>query len=319
MPLPTSDVIGLMVDNLEKRDSVFPIPSGNAVKWARGLDIPYGGDTVIYTGTLYQLLPYIMAAVKNLQLFEESPLGKLVFIARFVNKFINMTAFMAWPSRKEMNAYNTLIKNIALLLKRANVQFGYLYEDELYSGALAYDMGADEVFEAHVKKVYEVLKKKKVKRLITIDPHTTNMLRSVYPKLLDGYELQVQSYLEVLAESDIQPRREVNKDVVVHDSCVYSRYEGVIQEPRLLLKKAGYQVHEPSDTKNLTHCCGGPIEAIFPSKAHEIGKKRVEQLKASKGQGVTMCPICLATLKKASNGDMEIVDISTLLADAFCQ
>ena len=38
------------------------------------------------------------------------------------------------------------------------------------------------------------------RRVITIDPHTTNMLRSVYPKLIPGYDIQVKTYLEVLAE-----------------------------------------------------------------------------------------------------------------------
>ncbi len=36
--------------------------------------------------------------------------------------------------------------------------------------------------------------------MITIDPHTTNMLRSVYPKLLPGYDVEIKTYLEVLAE-----------------------------------------------------------------------------------------------------------------------
>jgi len=57
MPLPTGDVIGLMVDNLEKRRTVFPISVANATGWARGLDLPRGGETVIYTGSMYQLLP----------------------------------------------------------------------------------------------------------------------------------------------------------------------------------------------------------------------------------------------------------------------
>ena len=58
MPLPTGNVIGLMVDNLRKRRTVFPISRKNATRWARELDIPKGGDTVLYTGSMYQLLPW---------------------------------------------------------------------------------------------------------------------------------------------------------------------------------------------------------------------------------------------------------------------
>jgi len=69
---------------------------------------------------------------------------------------------------------------------------------------------------------------------------------------------------------------------------------------------------------DLTHCCGSPIESLFPKMAHQIGGKRVQQLKNANGQGVaTMCPICMATLKEASDGELEINDISGFLAKAY--
>jgi len=54
--------------------------------------------------------------------------------------------------------------------------------------------------------------------------------------------------------------------------------------------------------------------------AHQIGGKRVQQLVDTNGQGVaTMCPICMATLQQASNGNLEIDDISDFLVEAFCE
>ena len=65
----------------------------------------------------------------------------------------------------------------------------------------------------------------------------------------------------------------------------------------LSMQGTGYRVKEPKDSKALTHCCGGPIESIFPKTANQIGEKRVEQLKDTKAQSAAlMCPICLATL-----------------------
>ena len=60
----------------------------------------------------------------------------------------------------------------------------------------------------HAKRVHAVFKKHGVKTVITIDPHTTNMLRSVYPRVLQGYDVQVRSYLEVLAEKEQIMRKE---------------------------------------------------------------------------------------------------------------
>jgi Fe-S oxidoreductase len=321
MPLPTGAVIGIMMDNLKKRKSVFPISRRKAVKWAQNLDIPAGGETVLYTGSMYQLLPYMIAAVNRMGKMEDSFLGKFVGMGRFFNKMVNVSAVMFRPSRADHKRFRRIIRDIARLLMQAGVEFGYLYKNELYAGALAFDMGADETFVAHARRVYDMLKEHGVRSLITIDPHTTNVLRSVYPTIIDGFDIEVKSYLEVLAEKDtFQPINKIEGEITIHDSCVYARYEDVIEEPRKLLERAGYTVKEPKDNRNLTHCCGGPIESLFPSMAHQIGEKRVQQLKDANGQGVaTMCPICMATLQQAADGDLEIDDISSFLVKAFCK
>jgi len=321
MPLPIDDVIGLMVDNLKKRKTVFPIPHRRATGWADGLNIPEGGKTVIYTGSMYQLLPYMIAAVKNMELVEDSFLGKFVFIGRFFNRMFNVSAFVSMPKKADVKRYKQIVHNIAKLLKKAGVEFGYLYKKELYAGTLAYDLGVDDAFRMQAKRVYDLLKENGVSTVITVDPHTTNIMRSVYPTIIDGYDIEVKSYLEVLAASDdFQPIHSVEKEITVHDSCVYARHESVIDEPRQLLERAGYTIKEPKDNKALTHCCGGPIESIFPKMSHTIGKNRVLQLKdATNGGAVaTMCPICMASLKKASGDGLEIEDISSFLVKAFC-
>jgi Fe-S oxidoreductase len=308
-----------MTDNLKKRSTVFPVSRKKAAAWARNLDIPEGGATVLYTGSMYQLLPYMIAAVKRMERMEDSFLGKLVHTGRIFNRLINVSAFIARPSRAEVKRYGRIIGNIALLLKRAGVEFGYLYGDELYAGALAYDMGVDAAFREHALRVHEMLKQHGVRSLITIDPHTTNVLRSVYPTVIDDYDLEVTSYLEALASSGIRPLRLIEEEITVHDSCVYARYEGVVEQPRELLRRAGYRIREPVDTRELTHCCGGPIESIFPKVANRIGEKRARQLREADGSAVaTMCPICMATLRKASDGDLNIDDISSFLMRAYC-
>lgn len=319
MPLPTRDIVGLMIDNLEKRNSVFPLSTKKSTRWAKDLGIADGGETVLYTGAMYQLLPYIISMVKLLERVEDNFLARFVFLGRFANRFVNLSALAAWPSRKDVEHYDEVVRRIALLLQTAGVEFGYLYGDDTYAGALAHDTGAKGALDAHAHKVHEMLKRRGVKTLITIDPHTTNMMRSVYPTVVEGYDIEVKSYLEVLAEKGIDPMQTLDSDIVIHDPCMYARYEGIIDQPRVLLEGAGYSIKEPANTKSLTYCCGGPIEALFPKKAFEIGGNRVEQLRAAGGDCVaTMCPICLATLSKAADGTLPMQDISALLAEAYC-
>ena len=318
MTLPTGDTIGILADNLRIRNSVLPIPKESATRWARGLHLPQGGETVIYTGMMYQLIPYIAAMSKAQGMIEDSPLAGFASVGRYVNKVIDISGFMARPSDEMKRSYNKILINIAKLLQQAGVSFGYLYEDELYSGALVYDLGVDDVLKAHAKKVYHTFKSYKVKNIITVDPHTTNMLRSVYPTVINGYDLNVKSYMEVLAERNIEPKNMLNTEVVLHDSCVYARYENVLNEQRTLLAKAGVTVKEPVDCGKFTLCCGGPAESLFPQKAIANAEKRVEQLRQVAKNAVTMCPICLVNLQKAAKGEINIDDISGYFVKAYC-
>ena len=317
MPLPTGDVIGILADNLRLRRSVLPISKRNATRWARGLGLPRGGETVLYTGMMYQLIPYIEGLVEKEKSFGDSFLSKLTGLARTINKAVNVSTFMVRPSSRLRDAYNQVPQEVAALLKAAGVEFGYLYEDDLYSGALAYDLGTDETVQAHARKVYDVIKKHGVKTVITIDPHTTNMLRSVYPKLVPGYDLQVKTYLEVLAEKDLTPVHVLSDHIVLHDPCVFARYEGIVDQPRKLLAATGVTVGEPERAGRMTWCCGGPVESLYPEKAEANARKRVEQLRTAGNEVITMCPMCLINLGSAASDGMKFEDISHYLYRAF--
>jgi Fe-S oxidoreductase len=315
MALPTREVVGILTDNLRLRGSVLPIPARQATRWARELDLPRGGETVLYTGLMYQLIPYIERLVALERRLGDTPLARLAGLGRRMNRLVNGVAFVARPSARERAEYDRIPANVARLLQRAGVEFGYLYEDDLYAGALAYDLGATDAVKAHARRVVARLRARGVREVITIDPHTTNMLRSVYPTLVEGYDLRVRSYLEVLAERDLAFPTPLDTKVVVHDPCVYARYEGVIEPPRRLLEAAGIEVGEPEDSRGLTWCCGGPAEALFPDKAAAVATARVAQLRSVALECVTMCPICLVNLRKSADG-MRFRDISDHLVEA---
>lgn len=183
---------------------------------------------------------------------------------------------------------------------------------------MIYDEGLDETLVSHANLVYQTLKSSNVKRLITVDPHTTNMLKTIYPTIIAGFDIEVKSYLEVLAERKLKSVKQLGEEVTIHDSCIYARHEGMIERPRSLLKQGGVKVLEAELSGKLTQCCGGPLESLFPHKATEIAKKRIEQLSDCAHQIVTLCPICLANLKRVAPREMVIRDISDYLVQAYC-
>ena len=320
MPLPIGSVLGILADNLTKRGSVIPLSKHNASGWTESLNIPRGGETILYTGLLYQLIPSIDAMASQMAMFENSFITKFFGLGRIANKVINLSFFMALFASKKMKAENNqVLRNIAQMLKIAGVEYGYLYDEEMYSGALVYDEGMDKSFGIHARRVAEIFRKNGVRKIITVDPHTKNILRDVYPKFVDNFDFEVISYLEILEEKNSDVKQEQNEDLVIHDSCIYARYEGIVDTPRNLLTRAGVSVKEPELAGKSTYCCGGPMESLFPSKAHEIAAKRVDELGKEGKNIVTMCPICQVNLRKAAGDEYKVDDISKTLAKAYLE
>lgn len=319
MKLPKEQILRFLAQNLKIRGSVLPIPYWRATAWAKGLGLKRGGDTVIYTGHMYQLIPFVKAAAKRNALLDTPVAEAGAMLARLINPFISIGSLMTLGAveRADVVRYNRYLRNIALLLMKSGAEFGYLYEKEQYAGALAWDLGLDGVFAAHARRVAGTLKELGVKRLITVDPHTTDIFRNVYPEVVDGFDIEVRSYLEVLAEKGLKAKFVLDRRAAIHDSCVYSRYLALEDEPRRLLSAVGVEAAEPELSGRNTHCCGGPIESLFPEKAHEIAKARAEQLFALADECVTMCPICHLNIHGAKEGEGRMVtDISAYLYQA---
>ncbi len=316
MPLETRDVIGILGDNLRLRGSVLPLPPRRTTRWARGLDLPRGGDTVLYTGQMFQLTPYIERLVALEARLGASRLAALSGLGRRANRLLNVAPLVVRPRAEERALFDRIPVHVALLLRRAGVEFGALYEDDLYAGALAWDLGLDELVAGQARRIEAVLRRHGVRTVITIDPHTTNMLRTVFPELVGGWDFAVRSYLEVLADADLPADGGTAGEVVIHDSCVFARSEGVLGEPRRLLATAGLTVVEPRHNGRSTWCCGGPAESLYPEKAAAVAATRVAELREAGREVVTMCPLCLVNLRKAAGDDLHIDDISHHLLDA---
>ncbi len=318
MPLPTKDVLSMIVRNTLRKGSPISIPSDAASGWARDINLPKGGETVLYTSLLYQMVPYTIASTKYLEKLERGSVGgALLKLGKMVSSVFDVSKLASGVSQQEISSQHEILKRIAALIKKADIKFGYLYDDELYAGTLLYDFGRDKDFAKHAKGVYDIFKRNGVGKVITIDPHTTHVLREVYPKFVDGFDLEVENYLEILVEKEISPKRKLEISVTVHDPCYYARYLEIIDQPRELLSRAGVEIREPFRTKRLTFCCGGPIESLSPRLSEEVASLRVSELKEVCENVVTMCPFCYVSLSRAGQGRVQVKDISLHLGEAY--
>lgn len=304
------EVLAIVRSNMSRFGLPLPVPHEAIYAWAKGLELRSSGSPALYTGALYQLAPYIVSLLHLSERAESLGLFSVVSkLSSAVPKSLVTAAVR--PDERVKRRVEGILSGIVALLRKAGVEPSYLYEDDLYNGALLYDLGMDDLFAEQARRVASALRRRGASAVITVDPHTTHMLRSVFPKYVDGFEVEVKSYIEVLAERGVKLEA-VGGEGVIHDPCLYARREGVIEQPRALLLRAGVKLAEARRSRRLTYCCGGPVESMSPVMAKMIAKARVEELREASRRIITMCPICFINLSSVAEG-VEVVDIAEVL------
>jgi len=297
-------IIDLIADNVRKTRNPLGIPSSKINTWWKNVSIKRNGDAMLFTGLMYQLVPYIEKMTQYLEKYEDTSYEKYVGYTKYIPKFLFRFMFGKPSSKEDKEKFDGIIKNIVRILTKSGIDFYYKPELDFYSGILLYDLGDIEGFIKHAKFVAETLKKNGVRKLITVDPHTTFALKVLYPKYI-GSDFDVKTYFEL-----INLKGDANTKVTIHDPCFYGRYLELSDIPREVLKNLGIECIEVRNSGKLTFCCGGPAESISPKFSKEIASKRVEELKSTGYPIVGMCPICLGNLRRAG---AEIEDLSTLI------
>jgi Fe-S oxidoreductase len=307
------DIIDLIAINVRKTRNPFGVPASTLNTWWQGLSgfTRRPGDALLFTGLMYQAIPYIEATTRYLERFEGSRFAdylRFARLSRYLPGFLAARAFSALISQAERRKFNGILRSICGLLKKSGVGFFYHPEMDFYSGILLYDLGDQEGFVEHARFVAKTLKLHGVQKVITVDPHTTYALKELYPKYT-GVSFEVQPYFTLL-----RPREASGGNgrppVAIHDPCFYGRYLKLSEGPRRLLTGLGLEYVEVRNCGDFTSCCGGPAESVSPALNREILGRRVAELKNSGAPVVTFCPICLANLLKAG---LPVEDLATLL------
>ena len=319
------EVLSTLKNNIQRTGDPLGLKGVYWTGWAKGLDLQKGGETILLTARMYQMLPYIMqitGLVASAKPFlSRRGLGDIVNMGNRIagNKIIR---FKALCSRELKLKGNNALRGIVSALKVLDQKPAYLYEDEPYSGVLLYDLGLDEYIEDHIKKVYSLLKTYKVKKIIGVDPHTVFMLKEIYPKYVDNYDIEVKHYLEILSENNqaLQKlcKRSLDKEFVIHDSCYLTRELGIVEQVREISSSLGMTISEPENTKLDTACCGGPIEYAFRDLTEKVSETRIRELSAISKNIIVECPICLINLRKYEKEmGIKVWDIGELLFEAM--
>ena len=281
-------------------------------RWAEGLGIPTPGDApgrpLLVTGHMYQLAPYILGLSALRGSVGEGPLRAAARAASAAPRLLRLSALLV--PRPAAAIYDGYLRNVALLLRAAGVEFSY-DPREPYPGALIYELGRDDDFSSIARSFVGYLRGTGASRLIAVDPHTYDLLTRVYPRYVEGFEgeFEVLHYSELLGGLEL---RRLDLRVAYHEPChlvVRDREAGALGE---LLGRAAEVVRSPRSGRR-NFCCGGPAELLRGDIAAAVSSRRFEELKSLGADViVTACPICHVNLNK----DGSVVDASEVLAAA---
>ena len=322
-----SQALSTLKGNMERTGDPLGFKKDYWSGWANGLNLSREGETVLLTARMYQMLPYVIQATEMVA--SAKPILPLLSIKAFAKMFEKagslagetLLRLKAKGAREVKHKGENVLKGIVSALGEVGEHPAYLYEAEPYSGVLLYDLGLEKHIAPHVKKVYQQLKSSGVRKVITVDPHTTFMLREVFPVYISNYDLEVVHYLELLSgksENLKAPAGEkFPKEFVMHDSCVMTRDLGIVEQARQTAAGLGITLLEPENTKQDTACCGGPVEYAYADLSGKISNIRIRELADVCKNILVTCPICLINLMKYEKKlGIKVWDMGELLFTA---
>lgn len=274
-------------------------------EWASQLQFDDNSDTLLYTGNMYQLMAYSKSIGNLRQSIGEKFEGRFSRLILNHPSLIKASKFL-YDKDTKRKMENSL-RSITTLLQTSGVKFTYLREEEPYPGTFIFDLGYINDFISYARYVVDLLKSKGIKRIITIDPHTYDLMRNEYPKYIPDFDIEVVHYLDLLKSTDFESSDE---NITFHEPCHFVLRSERYDEPLRFLRGIA-NVSLPKKNGNHTFCCGGPDELLFGKLSEKISDSRFSQLKdTGTNTIITACPICYVNLAK----DESVRDISDFLA-----
>ncbi|WP_336001037.1 (Fe-S)-binding protein [Halorientalis halophila] len=259
-----------------------------------------------------------------------------------------------YPSYDDRN--KQVARSLAKLLQAADVEFGILYDDEVYDGNDIRRVGEEFLFVEQAATMVENFQDAEFEKIVCTDPHSYNTFKNEYPEVdfdefaddpmmdfdIEGFwneDGSTEVYHWTQAVEELVDRgalglsgTELDYTVTYHDPCHLGRYNDEYAAPRELIRATGCDLHEMPRNRADSYCCGGGGGGLW-MELEEEEKPSEERLREAledteAGQAVekfvVACPMCMTMYEDGrKTGDfedeIEIVDVAELLVEAVEQ
>jgi Fe-S oxidoreductase len=322
--------------NVLEKGNIIGVEEDKAA-WAKDLDLPRQAEYTFFAGCGYQFMKYAEGMTRAARTMQKAGIGmdKSISMNIGMSKVLGkvgidlgtITAKVAAAGKEDV--YTRILASAVSVLRKLGVDIGYLHQDEPCCGSPLYYAGFLDDYIDNAQKNYELFKSLGIQKVIGLIPACTSSLRNLYPHYVEGFDLKVYHFSEVVAQElkkkGIKPKLKEKLVVTYHDPCQLSRYLDIIDEPREILNTIdGLELREPGLEQRgqwSTCCGGGGLEAGSPELCERLGQRRAEELlETGANVIVSHCPACIMQLKnsvKKLKADVAVMDLVEILDEAL--
>jgi Fe-S oxidoreductase len=167
-----------------------------------------------------------------------------------------------------------------------------------------YDLFGESEARMQGLELYSKFKELEIERLISFCPGCEDMIKHVYPSIVEGFNIECQNIIEYLLakyhKGELSFANKITQRITFQDPCNWrsldrKTYEG----PRELLEILGAEVVEMKHNKEYSLCCGAPVTESNRQLGRKIAKTRVKEAKDVDADAIAyICHGCLMGLAK---------------------
>ena len=256
-----------------------------------------------------------------------------------------------YPSYDDRN--KKVARALARIFEHADVDYGILYESEVYDGNDIRRLGEELLYVEQASTLIGAFQECDFESIVCTDPHSYNTITNEYSDIdfsefaddpmmeapVDGYwnedgAVDVYHYTQVvedLVRDGHLDLGSIDRTVTYHDPCHLGRYNGEYEAPREVVRATGVDLVEMPRNRSDSFCCGGGggglwMEVSEETKPSEERLREAVEDTATNGssveQFVVACPMCVTMFEdgRKTGGfedDLEIVDTTELLVEAI--
>ncbi len=215
----------------------------------------------------------------------------------------------------------------AKVLNAAGVNYAILGEIEQCTGDSARRSGNEALFYEMAVGNIEVLNEFEAnkRRIVTTCPHCLQTIGKEYYQYGGDYEVihHTQLLSELTAAKKLSVTANGGVDTITfHDPCFLGRQNGIVEEPRELLRNMKLATVEMPRHGEHSFCCGAGGAQMWKEEEpgdEAVNEARYEEAAATGASTIAVgCPFCLTMMTDAAKGaddGVQVKDIVEIMAD----